>query len=290
VRLVKKKFKEGRTLTELRGYISDKERLSVRRQCDLLDISRSGIYYQPVGESEENLKIMQHMDKHFLKHPTYGVIQMKDFIETKGILANEKRVRRLLRKMGIMAIFPGRNLSKLINAEYKRPYLIRGLKIERSNQLWEIDITYIAMAKGFMYLTAIIDVYSRFVVGWDIFNSLDAKNSLLVFKRAVARFGNPEIINSDQGCQFTSELWTTYIENELIGTRISMDGRGRATDNIYIERLWRTVKRDYVYISPAEDGIDLFKGLKGFFEEYNHKKRHQGNGRVIPFKRYKNAA
>jgi putative transposase len=117
VRLVKKKFKEGRTLAELRDYISDKEPLSVRRQCELLDISRSGVYYQPVGESEENLKIMRHMDKHFLKHPTYGVIQMKDFLETKNILANEKRVRRLLRKMGVMAIYPGRNLSKLINAE-----------------------------------------------------------------------------------------------------------------------------------------------------------------------------
>ena len=255
-----------------------------------MSISRSGVYYEAAVESDENLKIMLYMDKHFMKHPTYGVLQMQDFILTKGIVANEKRIRRLLRKMGIMAIYPGRNLSKLVNAEYKRPYLLRGLTIERPNHVWEIDITYIAMSKGFMYLTAIIDVYSRFVVGWDIFNSLDAKNSLLVFQRAVARYGNPEIINSDQGCQFTSELWTSFIEKKLKSTRISMDGRGRATDDIYIERLWRTVKRDYVYINPADNGMELFKGLKNFFNEYNNKKRHQGIDRVIPFKRYNNVA
>jgi putative transposase len=277
-------------LKDLQGYISDKERISIRRQCKLMSISRSGVYYEAAVESDENLKIMLYMDKHFMKHPTYGVLQMQDFILTKGLVANEKRIRRLLRKMGIMAIYPCRNLSKLVNAEYKRPYLLRGLTIEWPNHVWEIDITYIAMSKGFMYLTAIIDVYSRFVVGWDVFNSLDAKNSLLVFKRAVARYGNPEIINSDQGCQFTSELWTSYIEKDLTGTRISMDGRGRATDDIYIERLWRTVKRDYVYINPADNGMELFKGLKDFFNEYNHKKRHQGIGRVIPFKRYNNVA
>ena len=255
-----------------------------------MDISRSGIYYQASVESEENLNIMRYMDKHFMKHPTYGVLQMQDLIMKKGIVANEKRIRRLLRKMGIMAIYPGRNLSKYTNAEYKRPYLLRGLNIERPNQVWEIDITYISMSKGFMYLTAIIDVYSRFVVGWDVFNSLEAKNCLSVLKKAISKHGKPEIINSDQGCQFTSELWTSYIEKEVKDTKISMDGRGRATDNIYIERLWRTVKRDYVYIQPAENGTELFKGLKSFFEEYNHKKRHQGIGRVIPFKRYKNVA
>ena len=255
-----------------------------------MEISRSGVYYVSAVESDENLKIMKHMDKHFLCHPTYGVIQMQEFILTKGIKANEKRIRRLLRKMGVMAIFPGRNLSKKINAEYKRPYLLRGLSIERSNQVWEIDITYIAMAHGFMYLTAIIDVYSRFVVGWDVFNSLDAKNSLSVLKKAIGKYDKPEIINSDQGCQFTSELWTNYIEKEVKDTKISMDGRGRATDNIYIERLWRTVKRDYVYLNPAENGIELYNGLSQFFERYNNKKRHQGIDRAIPFKRYKNVA
>lgn len=230
------------------------------------------------------------MDEEYSRHPTHGVLQMQDFLYTKGFVVNKKRIRRLLRKMGIMAIYPERNLSKSVNVQYKRPYLLRGLKIEHSNQVWEIDITYIPMAKGFMYLTAIIDVYSRFVVGWDIFNSLDAKNSLSVFKKAVARYGKPEIINSDQGSQFTSELWTNYIEKNVKGTRISMDGRGRATDDIYIERFWRTLKRDHVYIWPAEDGIELYKGLKKFIGYYNTKKRNQGINRMIPVKRYKNVA
>lgn len=258
-RLAKKNFKKGRTIKELKRYVSDKEKLSIRCQCKLIGIPRSDVYYQEAGERPENLKIMRKMDEEYSRHPTHGVLQMQDFLYTKGFVVNKKRIRRLLRKMGIMAIYPERNLSKSVNVQYKRPYLLRGLKIEHSNQVWEIDITYIPMAKGFMYLTAIIDVYSRFVVGWDIFNSLDAKNSLSVFKKAVARYGKPEIINSDQGSQFTSELWTNYIEKNVKGTRISMDGRGRATDDIYIERFWRTLKRDHVYIWPAEDGIEYTK-------------------------------
>lgn len=233
---------------------------------------------------------MRKMDEEFGKFPTHGVLQMQDFLSTKGLIVNRKRIRRLLRKMGIMAIYPSRNLSKSVNVKYKRPYLLRGLNIDHSNQVWEIDITYLPMARGFMYLTAIIDVYSRFVVGWGLFNSLDAENSLSVFKRAVSKYGNPEIINSDQGCQFTSELWTSYIEKKVKGTRISMDGRGRATDDIYIERFWRTLKRDYVYIWPAENGIELYKGLKAYINYYNNKKRHQGINRMIPVKLYKNAA
>jgi putative transposase len=231
---------------------------------------------------------MRLMDEEFLDHPTHGVLQMQDFLFALGLIMNIKRVRRLLRKMGIMAIFPKRNLSKLGHAKYIRPYLIRGLKIERPNQLWEIDITYIPMAKGFMYLTAIIDVYSRYVVAWDVFNSLDADNSLYVLKMAIGHYGKPEIVNSDQGSQFTCALWTEYVENQNI--TISMDGRGRATDNIFIERLWRTVKRDYIYIRPADNGTDLFKGLNTFFDYYNNKKTHQGIDRCIPAYLYKKVA
>jgi putative transposase len=155
--------------------------------------------------------------------------------------------------------------------------------------VWAIDITYIPMAKGFMYLTAIIDVYSRYVVAWDIFNTLDAENSLGVLKNAISFHGKPEIINSDQGSQFTCELWTQYAEKEANIT-ISMDGRGRATDNIFIERLWRTVKQDYVYIRPPSDGTDLYKGLNKFFEYYNNVKTHQGIERVIPVSLYLPAA
>lgn len=246
------------------------------------------MYYEPVGESEENLTIMRMMDEHYLEHPTAGVLQMQDFLFLYGFLVNHKRVRRLLRKMGVMAIYPKRNLSKLGNAKYIRPYLLRNLKIDHPNHVWAIDITYIPMAHGFMYLTAIIDIHSRFVVGWDVFNSLDAENSLGVLKRAIDRYGKPEIINSDQGSQFTCALWTEYVDDAQI--KISMDGKGRAIDNIFIERFWRTVKQDYVYLHPATNGSELYSGLKNFIHYYNTQKAHQGIGRVTPEKLYKQAA
>jgi len=190
--------------------------------------------------------------------------------------------------MGIMAIYPQRNLSKLLHAKYVHPYLLRGLSIERRNQLWAIDITYIPTAKGFMYLTAIIDVYSRYVVGWGLSNTLEAAASIKVLKTAISEHGKPEIVNSDQGSQFTCEEWINILKSTEI--KISMDGKERALDNIYIERLWRTVKRDYVYLNPADDGWELYQGLKSFFEEYNYKKHHQGISRQIPYEVYSTQA
>jgi len=245
------------------------------------------LYYKPVGESEENLRIMRHMDEHYLKHPTAGVLRMRDFLLTLGLVVNHKRVRRLLRLMGLMAIYPKRNLSKLGKAKYIRPYLLRGLDIERPNQVWAIDLTYIPMANGFMYLTAIIDVYSRYIVGWGISNSLEAKSVLNVLEEAISRHGKPEIINSDQGSQFTCDSWIEYLEEEEI--KISMDGKGRAIDNIFIERFWRSVKYDYVYIFCPEDGLELYAGLKEFMDYYNNHQRHQGIDE-IPFKKYSVAA
>ena len=259
--------------------------LSIRRQCKLVSISRSNVYYKPAAELPENLSIMRLIDEHYLNHPTHGVLQMQDYLTSKGFKVNHKRVRRLLRKMGIMAIYPKKNLSRLGNAQYIYPYLLKGLVVNRPNQVWAIDITYIAMKHGFMYLTAVIDLYSRFVVAWDISNSLDAENILSVLKQAIKRHGKPEIINSDQGSQFTCPLWVEYVKGNNI--KISMDSKGRALDNIFIERLWRTVKQDYVYLYPAEDGIELYKGLKGFFKYYNHQKTHQGIGRVRPVELYK---
>lgn len=275
-------------MSELVSYIKENEKISIRHQCELLGVNRSTVYYKPVGESEENLQIMRLMDEHYLDHPTEGVLQFQDFLFLYGFFVNTKRVRRLLRKMGLMAIYPKRNLSKLGNAKYIRPYLLKGLKIDHPNQVWAIDITYIPMAHGFMYLTAIIDIYSRYVVGWDIFNNLEANNSLEVLKQAIARYGKPEIINSDQGSQFTCALWTEYADKE--GIKISMDGKGRAIDNIFIERLWRTVKRDYVYLHPAENGSELYAGLRSFFQYYNTRKSHQGIGRVTPESLYRKAA
>ena len=275
-------------MKELNWLIGRHERLSIRRQCKLLGVSRSNIYYTYIPESPLNLTIMRLMDEHYMKHPTYGVLQMQDHLSSVGIEVNHKKVRRLLRLMGIMAIYPKRNLSKLGHAKHIRPYLLKGLKINKPNQVWEVDITYIPMAKGFMYLTAIIDVYSRFVVGWNVFNNLEAENCLSVLMDAIKEYGKPDILNSDQGSQFTSALWVNNLDNEEI--TISMDGKGRAIDNIFIERLWRTVKQDYIYISPAEDGLELFKGLKIFFEHYNKHKTHQGIGRITPITLYTPAA
>ena len=275
-------------MKELLGYISENEKLSIRAQCELLEVNRSSVYYKAAPESEENLAIMRLMDEHHLEHPTHGVLQMQDYLFLCGFVANTKRVRRLLRLMGIMALYPKRNLSKLGLAKYIRPYLLRGMKITRPNQVWGIDITYIPMAKGFMYMTAIIDLYSRYVVGWDVFNSLNAENTLSVLKQAIEDHGTPEIINSDQGSQFTCSLWTEFVDQA--GIKISMDGRGRATDNIFIERFWRTVKQDYVYLRPVESGTELFLGLKKFINYYNHHKTHQGIGRITPVELYKQVA
>lgn len=256
--------------------------LSIRRQCILLGISRSSYLYEAKSESEENLELMKLLDKYYFKQPTYGVLRMQDYLLSEGHVVNVKRVRRLLQLMGQVAIYPKRNLSKPGEAIYKYLYLLKHLKIERSNQVWQIDITYIPMAKGFLYLTAIIDVYSRFVVSWGLSNSLDAKSSHEVYRAAIKKYGKPEIINSDQGSQFTCKDWSTVVKGSLI----SMDGKGRALDNIYIERLWRSVKYDYVYVEVITDGNCLYLGLKKYFKHYNTKLRHQGIERQIPQERY----
>ncbi len=271
-----------------RKLIDNQNVLSVRKQCEVLSVHRSGLYYNPRGEKKENLEIMRIMDEHYLKHPTEGVLRMQDLLLSLGIVANHKRVRRLLRLMGLMAIYPKRNLSKLGQKKYIHPYLLKGLKVYRPNQVWAIDITYIPMKHGFLYLTAIIDLYSRYIVGWGISNTLDAEASLSVMRQAVKEHGKPEIINSDQGSQFTCEDWVEYMRTEDI--TISMDGKGRAIDNIFIERFWRSLKYDYVYLNPANDGLELYQGLKEYFKYYNHELHHQGIGRRIPAELYNPAA
>lgn len=259
-------------------------RLSVRRQSDLLGIHRSGLFYKPQPEKSENLQMMRLMDAHYLQHPSAGVLTMQSHLQEHGYEPSEGRVRRMLRKMGIMAIYPKKNTSKLGQAKYIHPYLLRGLEVTHSNQVWAIDITYIPMQKGFLYLTAVIDLYSRYVVGWDISNTLDARSSLRVLQQAVADHGKPGIVNSDQGGQFTCELWVTYLKSQYI--RISMDGRARAIDNVFIERLWRSVKYEYVYLNPASSARELFEGLDRYFQYYNHRRPHQGIGRIRPVELY----
>lgn len=263
--------------------VTPKSKLSIRSQCRLLEVSRSRYYYQPHPETEENLLLMRLMDERYLDKSAHGVIRMQDYLTEKGYTVNLKRVRRLLRQMGVMAIYPKRSLSHLGEAQYRHPYLLRGLTIDRPNQVWEIDITYIPMEKGFMYLIGIIDVYSRFMVGWDLTNTLEAEGCLRVFRQAVKRYGSPQIINSDQGCQFTCERWVSAVREAK--AQVSMDGKGRALDNIYIERFWRTVKYDYVYLNPTADSMVLYRGLKKFIGEYNTEP-HQGIGREKPYQRY----
>lgn len=272
----------------LKKIVSPRPELSERRQCELLGVNRSSLHYQRSEEKPENLQIMRYLDEEHLEHPTKGVESMMDYLRRNGFPVGPKRVRRLLRKMGIMAIYPGRNLSKLGCAQYIHSYLLRGLEVTHSNHVWCIDITYVPMKRGFMYLTAIIDVYSRYIVGWDLSNSLDGENSLKVVRAAIAKHGTPEIINSDQGCQFTCEAWVKYLESEDI--QISMDGRGRALDNIFIERFWRTLKREYVYLYPAEDGAMLYQGLKNHILYYNNERTHQSLDRQTPQEWYEYAA
>lgn len=275
-------------MSRRRELVDSQDELSVRKQCDLLSIHRSGLYYKPKGESAENLEIMRIMDEHYLKHPSEGVISMQDLLFALGFVVNHKRVRRLLRLMGLMAIYPKKNLSKLGLKKYIHPYLLKGLDINRPNQVWAIDITYIPMKNGFLYLTAIIDVYSRYIVGWGISNTLDADATLSVLKQAIRDHGKPEIINSDQGSQFTCDQWVSYVKEE--GIQISMDGKGRAVDNIFIERFFRSLKYNHVYLYPASDGMELYKGVKEYIDYYNNTKCHQGIDRQIPATLYHQAA
>jgi putative transposase len=275
-------------MNQRRQMVDNQHTLSLRRQCDLLSVHRSGIYYKPRSEKQENLEIMRLMDEHYLKHPTEGVLRMQDFLFAMGFVVNHKKVRRLLRLMGLQAIYPKRNLSKQGLKKYIHPYLLKGMRITRPNQVWAIDITYIPMKHGFMYLTAIIDVYSRYIVGWGISNTLETAASLKVLQHAIQCHGRPDIINSDQGSQFTCNDWVAYLKKE--GIKISMDGKGRAIDNIFIERFWRTLKYDYIYMNPANDGLELYEGIKHYIDYYNHSLCHQGIGRKKPAELYQSAA
>lgn len=257
--------------------------LSIRRQCALLSLNRSRYYYKPLGESAGNLKIMRLMDAHILEEPTAGVLTMQGMLRDSGIRAGHERVRRLMRKANIHAIYPRRSLTQLAQGRQVHPYLLRGLEIGHKNHVWEIDITYVPMAKGFLYMTGIIDVYSRYIVGWGVGNSLDAQESLRVVEAAVLEHGPPEIINSDQGPQFTCPGYVGYLKSNDI--RISMDGKGRALDNIYIERFWRTIKYQHIYLHAAENGHGLYRGIEKWLRRY-HSRGHQGIGMEKPAERY----
>lgn len=256
--------------------------ISVRRQCEILEVPRSSLYYKPKGEKEINLTMMQIMDRHLTEHATEGVVSMVYLLTGLGYVVGPKRIRRLFKLMGRETLYRRKNLTKSGLREYIRPYLLRNLKIERPNQVWVTDITYIPMQKGFMYLTAIMDVYSRKILSWGISNSQDAKWCKQVLEKAIRSYGKPEIVNSDQGSQYTSALWIDCLETE--GIKVSMDGKGRALDNVYIERFWKSIKYDYIYLNPCDDGFELAKGLQNYLTYYNRKVHH--TTRQKPEERY----
>jgi putative transposase len=269
-----------------RNLVDKTSGLSLNTQLSLLQLAKGSFYYVPKGESEENLAIMRLMDSYILEDPTAGVLTMQDMLSEKGYKAGYERIRRLMRLAGIMPIYPRRHLTVLGDKKYIHPYLLGGLAITRPNQVWAIDITYVPMQQGFMYLTAIMDVYSRRIVAWGLSNTLEANASLQVVENAINQFGKPEILNSDQGSQFTCSQYVELLKTN--GIRISMDGKGRAIDNIYIERFWRSIKYRHIYLNPANDGIALYKGIHNWIEKYNMRK-HQGTGEK-PKVRYQNAA
>jgi putative transposase len=253
--------------------------LSIQRQCDLLGLHRSGYYYKPRPESGMNLALMRLLDEQYTRTPYYGVRRLHQHLCSLGYDVNIKRIRRLTRLMGLEAIYPKPNISRPMKGHKIYPYLLKGLPIERVNQVWSTDITFIPMRQGFMYLTAIMDWFSRFVLSWTISNSLDASFCVEALIAALA-MALPEIFNSDQGGQFTSESFITVLEKAKVA--ISMDGRGRALDNVFVERLWRTVKYEYVYLNAPATGSELWQGLDNYFHFYNYQRPHQALGYKTP--------
>lgn len=261
-------------------------KLSIVQQCKLLSVHRSGLYYKPKEESTLNLELMRLMDQHYLDHPFKGARRMHIWLtKDKGYHVSSNRIERLYYQvMGLRAIMPGKHTSRRCKAHKVYPYLLRNLKVNRANQVWATDITYIPMKRGFMYLVAIIDLYSRYVVNWSISNSMDAEWCQQVLEEAIEQHGKPEIINTDQGSQFTSEVFSEYVLNQDI--RLSMDGKGRATDNAFIERLWRSVKYEKIYLNPPKDGTDLYLKVAEYMDYYNHERRHEGIDDEIPSRLY----
>jgi len=247
--------------------------VSVARQCELLGLPRATYYYHPQVETAENLILMRLIDETYTDFPFFGSRRMVAWLEMKGCSVNRKRVQRLMRKMGLEAIYPKPKLSKN-NPEHKiYPYLLRGVKPQRPNHIWSTDITYIPMRSGFLYLVAIIDWYSRCVLTWELSNTLEQSFCIATLERALEKFGAPEIFNTDQGAQFTSTTFTSILLAHRV--KISMDGRGRALDNIYVERLWRSVKYEEVYLKAYNDGRDTYRGLRDYFSFYNNERPHQ---------------
>jgi putative transposase len=253
--------------------------LSLRRQCELIGLNRSSWYYAPASESAENLRLMRLIDEQYTQTPFYGWPRMTAHLRQQGYLVNHKRVQRLMQRMGLQALYPKPRTTVACPESRIYPYLLRGVRVARPNQVWSADITYLPIVHGFMYLVAILDWFSRYVVAWQLSNTLDGRFCLEALQAAMQQ-GQPEIFNTDQGAQFTASEFTQTLEHA--GIRVSMDGRGRALDNVFVERLWRTVKYENVYLREYVNVPDLIVGLGAYFRFYNSERLHQSLGYRTP--------
>jgi len=254
--------------------------LPVTRQCQLLDLNRSTVYYQPRGVSDDDLRLMRRIDEMHLKRPFYGSRRIRDWLQDEGFPVNRKRVQRLMQQMGIAALYPKANTSRPGKGHKIYPYLLRGLDINRPNQVWATDMTYIPMARGFVYVVSIMDWYSRKVLAWRVSNTMDADFCVDALEEAISCYGPPDIFNTDQGAQFTSDAFTGVLKAADI--RISMDGKGRWVDNVFVERLWRSLKYEEVYLKAYETVAEARLGIGNYFQFYNCERRHQSLNRQTP--------
>ena len=261
----------------------DHQQLSLVRQCILLDVSRASVYYRPVPTRAEDLELMALMDRQYLKTPFYGSRKMKAWLLQQGHLVSRKRVRRLMRLMGLEAIYRRPNTSKPAPGHRIFPYLLKGVEVNRVDQVWAADITYIPMAKGFLYLVAIMDWHSRHVLAWKLSNTMDTSFCVAALEEALGK-GRPEIFNTDQGSQFTSEAFTQTLQEQRV--QVSMDGKGRYLDNIFVERLWRSIKYEEVYLKAYQTVAEARTGINAYLEFYNRQRPHQALGYRTPAEVY----
>lgn len=268
--------------------IDREQGLSVKRQCQLLDLSRSTVYYRTALVSFDHLEPMRLIDEIHLKHPFLGSRRIRDALHDRGYRVNRKRVQRLMRQMGIGALYPKRRTSQPGQGHKVYPYRLKGLSIERPDQVWAADVTYVPMAKGFVYLVVIMDWHSRKVLAWRLSNTLDADFCVEALEEALATYGPPAIFNTDQGCQFTSTVFTDVLKEA--GVTISMDGTGRWVDNVFVERLWRSLKYEDIYLKAYESVDAARAGMGAYFRFYNGERRHQGLSRRTPDQVYAGAA
>lgn len=267
-------------MTERKTMIDKSHKAPITTQCRLLEVSRSTLYYQAQDVSEADLEVMREIDQVYLKYPFYGSRRMRDWFEDHGMKVNRKRIQRLMRLMAIAALYPKKKTSQPGKGQKIYPYLLCGLEIKHANQVWAADITYIPMAKGFLYLVAIIDLYSRKTLAWQLSNTMDTTFCVETLQEAIWLYGTPEIFNTDQGAQFTSGEFTAVLKHHNIA--ISMDGKGRWMDNVFIERLWRSLKYEEVYLKAYQNVSQAKIGIKDWFQFYNTERRHQALNRKTP--------